>query len=198
MRSGEDVGYGPLSSLGWADAVNELRQGKRELLCIDPTWMRRRGGARRRAGKKAPFLGTRHTSSKSAAEHTVSAAWSWRLRGVNQLCLFSFKPSSRTTSKVRVFRQLRGSASQNTVLTHPSELRASEMPTSLKAHLSMNDSAIYQRLLKKSRLVPRMRARNSTAPLPRTRTPRTSPEMHNPLQHIRPSRAPMSIGSGEW
>ena len=46
MRSGEDVGYGLLIPLGRADAVSEVRQAERELLCIDPhldTEMVRRG-----------------------------------------------------------------------------------------------------------------------------------------------------------
>jgi hypothetical protein len=36
VRSGEAVGYGLLIPLGWADAVSEVRQAERELLCIDP------------------------------------------------------------------------------------------------------------------------------------------------------------------
>ena len=91
MRSGKDVGYGFFIALGWADAASAGRQVEREPLCshtqLDAKMMR---SDERRADAKALFSGMRHTSSKHAGKHTVSAAWSWRLGRVKQVCLLSF------------------------------------------------------------------------------------------------------------
>ena len=42
------------------------------------------------AGRKAPFSGLRHTSSKCAVQHAMSAAWNRLLGRVKQVCLLWF------------------------------------------------------------------------------------------------------------